>query len=105
MNRHPAGGASELGNLRVRCRAHNLLHAEQTFGKEHVELRTRERRHPRERGSAATSRELAASGLVGMGFRRAEVRRALDAVSACHRGEVLAIPVQTILREALAVLT
>jgi hypothetical protein len=41
-----------------------------------------------------------------MGFRQAEVRRALDAVSAHHRSETLATtPVQTILREALAVLT
>jgi hypothetical protein len=41
-----------------------------------------------------------------MGFRRAEVRRALDAVSARHRAEDAgAIPVATILREALAVLT
>jgi hypothetical protein len=40
-----------------------------------------------------------------MGFRHAEVRRALDAVSARHRTEALpTIPVQTILREALAVL-
>jgi len=41
-----------------------------------------------------------------MGFRRADVRRALDAVSAHHRSEALnTMPVQTILREALAVLT
>jgi hypothetical protein len=41
-----------------------------------------------------------------MGFRRADVRRALDAVSARHPTEdVSAIPVETILREALAVLT
>ena len=40
---------------------------------------------PRQRGYASESCELAASGLVNMGFRRAEVRRALDAVSARHR--------------------
>jgi hypothetical protein len=111
------GGTSELGNLRVRCRAHNRLHAEQTFGKEHVARAIRERRHPRQRGYASeTSGEaaavrpdsctLAASGLVHMGFRQADVRRALDAVSARHRTEALTtIPVQTFLREALAVLT
>jgi hypothetical protein len=100
------GGTSELGNLRVRCRAHNRLYAEQTFGKEHVERKIRERRHPRQRGSASESCALAASGLVNMGFRRADVRRALDAVSALHGAEVLTtVPVQTILREALAVLT
>jgi hypothetical protein len=100
------GGTSELGNLRVRCRAHNQLYAEQTFGKEHVERKIRERRHPRQRGYVSESCSLAASGLVNMGFRRADVRRALDAVSARHRAEAVAtIPVETILREALAVLT
>jgi hypothetical protein len=99
------GGTSELGNLRVRCRAHNRLYAEQTFGKEHVERRISEHRHPRQRGYASQSCALAASGLVNMGFRRADVQRALDAVSARHPAEVLTtIPVQDILREALAVL-
>jgi hypothetical protein len=100
------GGTSELGNLRVRCRAHNQLYAEQTFGKEHVERKIRERRYPRQRGSVSESCALAASGLVNLGFRRADVRRALDAVSARHQAEAVAtIPVETILREALAVLT
>jgi 5-methylcytosine-specific restriction endonuclease McrA len=102
-------GANDLGNLRVRCRAHNALHAEQTFGKEHVERKIRERGDPRQRrqrGYASESCDLAASGLVNMGFRRAEVQRALDTVSAHHRGDDLStIPIQTILREALAVLT
>jgi len=99
------GGTSELANLRVRCRAHNRLYAEQTFGKEHVERKIRERRHPRQRGYASESCALAASGLVNMGFRRAEVRRAVDAVSARHPAEVvIAMPVQDVLREALAVL-
>jgi hypothetical protein len=99
-------GTSDLRNLRVRCRAHNRLHAEQTFGKEHVERAIRERRHPRLRGYAPESCSLAASGLVHMGFRHAEVQCALDAVRAHHPTEALAtIPVQTILREALAALT
>jgi hypothetical protein len=100
------GGTSEVGNLRVRCRAHNALYAERTFGKEHVERKIRERRHPRQRGYASESCDLAANGLVSMGFRRAEVQRALDTVSAHHRaGDLSTVPVQTILREALAVLT
>jgi hypothetical protein len=33
-------------------RSHDALYAEQTFGKEHVERKIRERRHPRQRGSA-----------------------------------------------------
>ncbi len=31
------GGADDASNLRVRCRAHNRLHAENVFGREHVE--------------------------------------------------------------------
>jgi hypothetical protein len=81
------GGTSEVGNLRVRCRAHNLLFAEQTFGKEHVERRIRERRDPRQRGYASESWQLAASGLANMGFRATEVRSALDTVSGRHRAE------------------
>ncbi|WP_242342189.1 HNH endonuclease, partial [Anaeromyxobacter terrae] len=37
------GGASTIDNLRLVCRAHNLLHAERTFGREHME---RFRRNP-----------------------------------------------------------
>ena len=98
-------GTNELGNLRVRCRAHNALHAEQTFGKEYVERKIRERGDPRQRGYASESCDLAANGLRNMGFRRAEVQRALYTASAHHRADDLStIPVQTILREALAVL-
>ena len=90
----------------MRCRAHNALYAEQTFGKEHIERRIREHRDPRQRGSASESCHLAANGLVSLGFRRAEVQRAPDTVSARHPAEDLTrVPVQTILREALAVLT
>jgi hypothetical protein len=102
------GGAHDLANLRVRCRAHNQLHAERTFGMEHVaRMRTaREHERPRQRGSASESRERAASGLMRMGFRRADVRRALDAVTARHPRELPdAICVETFLREALAFLT
>ncbi|WP_332842342.1 HNH endonuclease [Anaeromyxobacter terrae] len=37
------GGPSTIDNLRLVCRAHNLLHAERTFGREHMEGF---RRHP-----------------------------------------------------------
>ena len=30
------GGPSTVANLRIRCRAHNALHAEETFGREHM---------------------------------------------------------------------
>jgi hypothetical protein len=42
------GGSDEASNLRVRCRAHNALHAEEVFGRAHVaahiHLRQRKRR-------------------------------------------------------------
>lgn len=92
-------------NLRVRCRAHNRLHAEQTFGKEHVERKVQEHRHPRKRGYPSDSYALAARGLMNLGFPRAEVRRALDAVGERRTLEGPdPVPLQTILRDALAVL-
>ncbi len=98
-------GTNEPSNLRVRCRAHNALYAEQTFGKEHVERKIRERKDPRQRVYASESCALAATGLVNMGFRRAEVQRALDRVSTHHWAEdPTTIPVETILCEALTVL-
>ncbi|ABS27271.1 HNH endonuclease [Anaeromyxobacter sp. Fw109-5] len=41
---HPQalGGLSTLENLRVACRSHNLLHAEQTYGREHMDRFRRE---------------------------------------------------------------
>ena len=62
------GGTDALGNLRVRCRAHNKWYAEQMFGKGLVESKIRERRHPRTRGYGSESCELAASGLVNIGL-------------------------------------
>jgi hypothetical protein len=99
------GGSDDLANLRVRCRAHNHLHAEQTFGKHHVARKIRERRDPSRRGYPSETYAIAASGLENLGFPRAEVRRALGAVSAHHRNDAPGtMPVQTVLREALAVL-
>lgn len=46
------GGSDDEDNLRVRCRAHNGLHAEETFGKEHV----RSRIEARQRKAAAKKR-------------------------------------------------
>jgi hypothetical protein len=42
-------GSDDAANLRVRCRAHNQLHAEQVFGREHVaQQRFRQRKSSRE---------------------------------------------------------
>ncbi len=45
------GGSDEAANLRLRCRVHNRLHAEQVFGRAHVE----ERIHLRQRKYVATA--------------------------------------------------
>ncbi|WP_242352836.1 MULTISPECIES: HNH endonuclease [Anaeromyxobacter] len=43
------GGLSTIDNLRLACRAHNLLHAEKTFGREHMD------RFRRDAGDGPTS--------------------------------------------------
>lgn len=40
------GGSPTVNNLRLRCRAHNLLHAERTIGRDRMELFRRERGIP-----------------------------------------------------------
>ncbi len=107
------GGTDRPGNLRVLCRAHNRLYAEQTFGREHVQRKILERRDPRRRVydsesclvHDSESCEEAANALLGLGFRRVEVQRALGSVTARHAGgDLSAIPVQTLVHEALGVL-
>jgi 5-methylcytosine-specific restriction endonuclease McrA len=83
------GGTSEIENLRVRCRAHNRLWAEQVFGRERVE----QGRHFCQKkcasdqdGALATATfEKVHLALRGMGFRDAEARKATAAVAAMHR--------------------
>ncbi len=93
------GGNGATSNLRVRCRAHNRLYAEQVFGKAHVEQQVdfRQRKSPQ-------LIELA-RGLANMGFARTDARRALEDVA--HRraanGEALEPP--DLLRGAIAALT
>ena len=106
------GGSDRPRNLRVLCRAHNQLYAEQTFGRQYVRDRIREARDPRRRGSPGTDGvqtsdgcEQAASALLNLGFRLAEVRRALGTVRSRHAdGAISTIPLQTVLHEALEAL-
>ena len=51
-HRHPRalGGSGEASNLRIFCRPHNRLHAEEVFGRAHVEQRV----HSRQRKSNGT---------------------------------------------------
>ena len=49
------GGSGDLANLRVRCYAHNMLHAEDVFGRAHIEKRIQERRRRRSRPAFAAA--------------------------------------------------
>jgi hypothetical protein len=100
-------GKDDAANLRVFCRAHNLLHAEEVFGRTHVarQMHFRQRKSP----ASATVPEptdaptdAARRGLVNLGFRDPDARRAVQVVCGRH-GEDLTLG--ELLREALSVLT
>jgi hypothetical protein len=96
------GGKEELDNLRIRCRAHNRLHAEKTFGREHVERRIEE--HRSQERSMPPSFEVAARGLVNLSFRESNVKRALETLLERH-ADPSSLDPATVIREALAILT
>ncbi|MBN9161016.1 MAG: hypothetical protein BGO98_11485 [Myxococcales bacterium 68-20] len=95
-------GTETAANLRVRCRAHNALYAEQVFGRAHVAGRMH-LHHRKFAPPAPTSFETSARGLRSPGFREPEVRRVLATLA--KKRDMEAAPVETILREALLVLT
>jgi hypothetical protein len=118
------GGSHQARNLRVRCRAHNQLWAEQVFGRDRVERRrhfcqqkstSEERPSVDERESvagdveggdvvSATTFEKVHRALRGMGFRDAEARKAVATVMARHELGEPPTPQQA-LREAVLVAT
>jgi 5-methylcytosine-specific restriction endonuclease McrA len=126
------GGTNAASNLRVRCRAHNRLAAEEVFGKAHVAERI-DFRQRRSRAVAATLPalsppppspppspspspsppsspsphviELALRGLHNMGFSKTDARRALDHVSQRRVANGDELDVRDLLREAIAALT
>jgi 5-methylcytosine-specific restriction endonuclease McrA len=97
------GGKEELDNLRVRCRAHNHLHAEKTFGRAHVDRRIEEHRRQK-RYEHPDTFALASRGLVNMGFREPDVKRAIATLVERHDGAPT-VPTATLICEALATLT
>ena len=112
------GGTNAPSNLRVRCRAHNRLAAEEVFGKAHVAERI-DFRQRRSRAVAATLPslsppppppppqviELALRGLHSMGFSKSDARRAVDHVSQGRVANGDELDVQDLLRGAIAALT
>ena len=100
------GGTETAANLRVRCKAHNALYAEQVFGRAHVERSIylqRRKCTPSPPGPGPRRIETLTRALRSLGFREPEVRRAIDALDSKH--DIEATPVETLLREALLVLT
>jgi hypothetical protein len=119
------GGASDVANIRVRCRSHNQLWAEQAFGREHVAAR---RDFHRRKSSAALAGQLRPEtagdaqrldhqgaallesgkaldkvrlALKRLGFRDAEARRAVAELQ-CSTSFDGAVPgFEQLLREAL----
>jgi 5-methylcytosine-specific restriction endonuclease McrA len=95
------GGTSDAANLTVKCRRHNALAAERAFGRQFVEKRKAERtQRLRQRGYDDVT---AARALRGLGFKEAEIRRALSTLEELWAGSPP--PLETILREAIHVLT
>jgi 5-methylcytosine-specific restriction endonuclease McrA len=112
------GGTNAAENLRVRCRAHNRLAAEEVFGKAHVA----EQINFRQRKSRAVVKavlapplplplpppqviELALRGLHNLGFKKSDARRAVDEISHRRVATGEALDVQGLLRGAIAALT
>ena len=96
------GGTDTAANLRLRCRAHNALYAEQVFGRAHVERSIYLQRRKCTLAPPGIVETLARA-LRSLGFREPEVRRALAALASRHDMEATAV--ETLLREALLVLT
>ena len=98
------GGTETAANLRVRCHAHNAFYAEQVFGRAHVERRIYlQRRKCTPSPPGPVPIEILTRALRSLGFREPEVRRAIAAIDSKH--DIEATPVETLLREALFVLT
>ena len=116
------GGGDDASNIRLRCRVHNHLHAEQVFGREYMEdrIHLRQRKYAPadqvQHQKAATGQverqkppsgqealfETAARGLRSLGFRELEVRQVIARLAASLDPDA---PVETIIRKALRLLT
>jgi 5-methylcytosine-specific restriction endonuclease McrA len=118
---HARGGRTAPENLRIRCRAHNRLWAEQVFGRDHIDraLHFRQRKYrvtkadahagnetpsaSLTKGSADSSlsaHEKVALALEKMGFQRSQARKALRAVERRQCGEKTRT-LEALLREAV----
>jgi len=90
------GGSDDPTNLRVLCRAHNLWLAKQEYGAQNVE----EQIHVRQRTSRWST---ATSALKNLGFREADVKKAIGELKERHRDGDVAL--EHLVREGIAYLT
>ncbi len=109
------GGRDDAQNLRVVCRAHNRLYAEQAFGREHIDDHVREARnkkHLRQRRSSAPTIpgdassqtfEVARRSLASLGFRARDIHQALMRVLPPDPAAAPAMP--DLLRATIGLLT
>jgi HNH endonuclease len=68
------GGKSTIDNLRLRCRAHNQLSAEQTYGREFMDAKIEESR----RAAAINRAEEVVPWLQALGIRADHARQAAE---------------------------
>ncbi len=109
------GGTDESTNLRLLCQVHNLFHAKQCYGKEHVEraieCRRRQQAETKKKEERVEAKEqpgafeTAARALSGMGFAKADVRRSMEALAKKHESDPEPPSLDTLIREGIAALT
>jgi hypothetical protein len=98
------GGSDETKNLRVRCKAHNGLLAEQTYGRAHVERAKRFRQRKLERARDERFERLLAM-LTGLGFRAKQSSEALERIHSGSEGVDWSGPIEAIVRRAVQMLS
>jgi 5-methylcytosine-specific restriction endonuclease McrA len=99
---HALGGASDAENLRVLCRAHNQLAAEQAFGRDMVERARHFGRPKRTHPTLDTLRKLHRA-LTRLGFAPARAREAVAEIQRFYPTELP--PLEDLLREAILIAT
>lgn len=102
---HPRalGGGDDVANLRVRCRSHNQLAAEQAFGRETVERARHFGRTKRKPPTTSDTSRKIHLALTGLGFGAWEARRAVAEVERLHPSELP--PLEQALRESIFIAT
>lgn len=99
---HALGGGCEPENLRVRCRAHNRLSAEQAFGRAHVDraVHLRQRKYAVAANVSFDAPKKIVLALKQLGFHSAQALRAVCTVEKRHQRKKPQ-SLEAFLREAL----